>query len=377
MSSQCRRKCGRGQWCLWFVNVLALGVGAAQSACSGDPPTGAEASIGSALIGGSLSTVEHDAVVFVRANHESGEFDDCTGTLVSPQVVITAKHCVTSVKVGEFLCTGAGVLVENGEGAGVFGAKLDPKRIEIFSGAVPTGAPVAHGLHSFTTGSGDACHDDVAVLVLDTAITLDYYPAIRASRPTVRGENVRVIGYGVVGNDVEIERRELADIRVLDVGSEVEIDNPSATTPSRSFVLGGGTACFGDSGGPALSMDTGALTGIYSRITGDCFATESRNTFMLASSFTSLFAQAFEKAGEQPEFEPATDAEPTSSGGATGTSGTENASEPTEASRHEALACSLGSSHERRRTWLPIGLALLWGIGIIRRRYVRSPFVVD
>jgi hypothetical protein len=350
-------------------------------ACTGDGQTEVEAAAEVALIGGTLSSADHDAVVFIRTNHENGEFDDCTGTLVSPHVVITAKHCVTLVKAGEFVCTGAGVLVENGQGAGLFGAKIPAPNVDVFTGAAPTGEPVAHGLRSFTTQSSDACHDDVAALVLDTAIQLEHYPPIRVARSTNVGESVRLVGYGTVGHELVIERRELADVRVLDVGSDVEVDNPRATTPSRTFVVGGGTACFGDSGGPALSIETGALAGVYSRITGDCFAAESRNTFMLAASFSSLFTQAFEAAGEHPLTELEPDAEPSNSGGAggaeAGTAGTTTTTESADLSRHEAMACSLGRPREGKRAPVTAWLALLWGMGIIRRCCARSPFAGD
>lgn len=381
MSGNMPRKLGSKLGSLQFVYALTCGVGVVPVACSEVRPNELEASTTAALIGGLLSPVERDAVVFIRANHPDGVFDDCTGTLVSPHVVITAKHCVTLVQSGEFVCTGAGALVENGQGAGLFGAKVEAAQIDIYPGTAPVGATAAHALEIYATESGDACHDDVAALVLDTPIQQDYYPSLRVARPTVVGENVRLVGYGTVGHDTLIERRELADVRVLDVGNDAGIQNPKATTPSRSFVVGGGTACYGDSGGPALSMETGALMGVYSRITGDCFSAESRNTFMLASSFMELFTQAFEQAGEQPQLEPALETIPTDSGGAAGASfvlagaaGSGGVAEPTEPSRHEALSCSFGRSSGHELPAFAEWIALVWMVGFSRRRFARSPF---
>lgn len=378
--------------------ALTSGFCIALSACSGPEPTELDAQLTSALVIGTLSPAESDAVVFVRANHDDGAFDDCTGTLVSPSVVITAKHCVTLVQPGKFVCKGAGTLVENGQGAGLFGAKIEPSRIEIHVGTAPDGSAMTRAAAIFASESGDACHDDIAALVLESPIQQDSYPPLRAVRPTVIGERVRLVGYGTAGHGTLIERRETADVRVLDVGRDDGVNNPNATTPARSFVIGGGTACFGDSGGPALSMDTGALVGVYSRISGDCFAVESRNTFILASSFSGLFARAFERAGEEPQLEPAPGGapEPVGTGGMSGTTAVvalpleqtaagaggdtsvpttvRETVAPAEPSRHAALHCSLVPSQRGGRPsavpWLVLALAGVFS----RRRFVRGPF---
>jgi hypothetical protein len=320
----------------------------------------------SSLIGGALSPKERDAVVFIRGNFESGVFNDCSGTLVSPRVVITAKHCVSVVQPGEFVCSGAGRLTENGNGAGLFGAKLDAERVEIHTGAAPTGPPAARATAFFATASLDACHDDIAAIVLDTPLSAPSYPPLRGSRATLLGETVKLVGYGHGGGEPIVERREIDDVRVIDVGGEDALSNPSATTPSRSFAVAGGNACFGDSGGPALSMATGALVGVYSRISGDCLARESRNTFMLSAGFAQLFAEAFEFAGENPRQELV---DPGSSGSAGASAET-----PTpESTRHDAFQCSLTLAHVRSTPWLAAWLLGLAAVGLSRRRFGRGP----
>jgi hypothetical protein len=167
-----------------------------------------------------------------------------------------------------------------------------------------------------------------------------------------------LVGYGVKTRGALIERRELRDVRVLDVGKEQT--SQSATTPPRTFTVAGGTACFGDSGGPALASETGALTGVYSRITGDCLATESRNTFMLAASFTDMFELAFAEASERPSLEMPVETPP--DGGAAGAPNEPVSEEP---ARHEAINCALGQA---TAPGLPAGILALLGWFALRRR---------
>jgi hypothetical protein len=309
------------------------------------------------LIGGTVSDSANDAVVFLRGTHEDASFTDCTATLVAPHVALTAKHCVVQVHPGNFVCSGNGELIQDGTGAGVMGAPLSPERIEIHSGVLPHDEVAALASRVFVTASTDACHDDVAVVLLDRAVAAPFYPAIRWTEPTRTGELVRLMGYGMGERRGPLERHEISEVRVVDVNSETGPDDETATTPRRTFAIDGNTACFGDSGGPAFSSERGALVGVYSRITGDCFAAESRNTFMLASSYTALLDKALDASGESAarEPEPAPPVEP------------EPVTPASSAGSHGAFKCSLGaqSGSLGAAPWCALAL---WALTRRRRR---------
>ncbi|MCU0692791.1 MAG: trypsin-like serine protease [Polyangiaceae bacterium] len=254
-----------------------------------------------AVIGGKRSGPEFNSVVFLRATPDDSHiWQDCTGTVVSSRVVLTARHCVSSVQPGSFVCDGNGELVHDGSGAGVYGAPYGAASISVHVGISPNDKPAARGWRVFTSGSTTACRDDFAAVVLDTPIDLRSYPPVRLGRPTVEGEAVVLVGYGTGGREGLIERWERDGVRVAEVGAQAGAASGSHITPPRSFTVAGATVCYGDSGGPAFATATGALVGVYSRITGDCFAPESRNTYVQVSSLTSVMDQAFALASESP-----------------------------------------------------------------------------
>ncbi len=247
------------------------------------------------MLEGSQSPSTRDQVVFLHVEGTSGSWNDCTGTLIAPRAVVTAKHCVATVPDRPFVCSGDGELVGDGAGAGVFGAPVEPSTVQIYTGARPVEEPAAFGKKLFHTGSFQACRDDLAVVVLDRAIELPTYSTLPRSPDTQIGDELRLVGYGTGQRTGLVERRELPNVRVTDVDSG--LGEPSASTPPRSFVVDGNTVCIGDSGGPALSMDGDTLIGVYSRITGDCLSLESRNTFMLVAGYLDLLEEALNHGG--------------------------------------------------------------------------------
>ncbi len=117
-------------------------------ACSA-PHTEHEAELRAPVLEGSSSPPSRDQVVFVHVEGGSGTWNDCTGTLIAPRAVVTAKHCVAAVPDRTFVCSGDGELLGDGAGAGVFGAPVEPSTVQIYLGQSPIAEPAALGKKLF------------------------------------------------------------------------------------------------------------------------------------------------------------------------------------------------------------------------------------
>lgn len=277
--------------------VLTLGLAAA---CGGVESDGSEPHLMSAqqaIVQGQASG--YTGVVSLSAgggNVRSG----CSATLIAPNVVLTALHCVSDFNdTAEFRCRSDGSL-DSVPPAGVIGAPLDPATVQIRAGATYTERPDALGSRVFGSNSTHICRHDIAVVVLDRDLEAAVSP-LRFARPTNVGEVMTVIGYGI--NETPFESRfERSGVRVLAVGEVDGRAGVGAAAPD-TFVLGEG-ACRGDSGGPALSEDTGAITGVYSIAAGvSCTATGVRNVYTSVAPFEALIVEALEWAGHEPRRE--------------------------------------------------------------------------
>ena len=216
----------------------------------GEPDNGAHPNVGSFVV--------------VFTNPETGEiqrFQSCTGTLISPTVVVSASHCFTLPRAIEVFLTFDEVIDGNRDG------QVDPDVNRV------SGRAVTHPL--FGAGGQNDPHD-VAVFLLDAAVT-DIEPAGlpplgMLNRPEVRAAVFTAVGYGAVRQTnrggltfSEGWRRERAEQQINSV-------TKSWVTFSMNLATGNGGTCYGDSGGPHFRGDvTVSVT-----VTGDtpCKATD-------------------------------------------------------------------------------------------------------
>lgn len=377
----------------WLAIALAISCG---SCAAVSEPQGTSRA---AVIGGKISEATDDAVVLLRTDRAGGA-SVCSGSLLAPNLVLTARHCIVAeYPADDIHCNPDGTL--DLPSGGQLGAAAPASDVSLFiggdvkpEGVFPGGEPAAVGAQIFTTTWPAVCRDDVALLVLDRALeqatlTLDLTAQVTPSQP------VSVVGYGATETsetDAKYSLRHRRDgVRVKYVG----------TLPD-TFVLPR-SVCKGDSGGPALHATTGAVLGVFSMgFPGDdaaaCSSETALNYFAQVNRYEPLLREAFEAAG-QPFPEPrgeggagGADAGVTPSAGAdtgntdTGGAGATSAAggagsgqgEPnagSSGSRRSGDSCQFGAADQPAFGWARLAiLASLFGSAWQRRRRSTTGF---
>lgn len=218
--------------------VLASLPVAALAGCQEAPPVESRAQ---PVVGAELST-DDPAVVALT----SGGDIFCTGTLVSPRVVLTAGHCVDGL-------TGS-ASVFFGDFVGGTGLRISIARAQA---------------HPMWTGDLAGGHD-VGLVLLETAQD----PALAVPMSTVDvatmiGQPYRVIGFGISergGVPDGYKRTAMMEIAGIN-GDYVELADPDPAMDPDTAI------CQGDSGGPGLITVDGVeqIAGVHSYSIQGCY----------------------------------------------------------------------------------------------------------
>lgn len=210
--------------------VLSLPVAlslAASSGCAPDP--GADLGRSSDTVVGGSVTLDHPEV---------GSISGCTATLVAPEVVITAAHCLS------------------------YGSRTSPGSYGTFTIEGSGGARSRYTIRRYRSYASSVGPDDVALIQLAEAVPASVAtPAPIASAYPARGDRVTIYGYGCTRRGTSTDWRK----------RRYEHAFGASTT----------ALCPGDSGGPTLTAAGEVLrinSGYWVDATGyDIFGDVPRN----------------------------------------------------------------------------------------------------
>jgi len=307
------------------------------SAAGDDPRAGLTTQ---AIINGDVVTNPDAPVLYMR-----GPQGTCTATLVAPNLVVTARHCVAETGEGQFTCTSAGDLVINGGAGGQIGANDPSSALEFYTnarvvaGTVFNGTPDAVGTETISTNTTTSCKDDLAFEIITPPITSISPAALRLDDSTYLNESVSAWGYGLTASSADpLALRVRSTATITGVG----YDMPTSATqlaPIRAVRVGpDDITCNGDSGGPITSNVTGAVIAIASLGAESSTAMPACTSGGAADTtgprlgaYEQLALMAFGAAGATPVLEPGETPLPTDAGAGPGDAGQTESGGPVEA----------------------------------------------
>lgn len=189
----------------------------------------------------------------------------CSGTLIAPNLVLTAQHCVAQVTSQYVQC-----------GRSAFGSTYPPGRLYAttyhdLQSAFYQGTNVFQGSRVFVPeGGNDMCGYDIALLMLESNVPESIAKPIipRIDLPVQRDEVYTAIGYGHVGDGSGAGIRRVLDGRAVVCGGT---SCPSYSSVQTTEFYGTDGTCQGDSGGAALDEE-GRVLGALSRGPDGCRA---------------------------------------------------------------------------------------------------------
>jgi len=201
-----------------------------------------------AIIGGERDTV-HTSVGLVRFTTADGRFR-CSGTLISPTVVLTAGHCTEGPATGVYVSFDTDLALDP------LAPNITPEEKANREAHYITGT--AHPDPGWTGKLSFAKQHDQGVVVLDAPATSKWPGIVPAQLPPVgflnrnqgqlKNETFTLVGYGVdIGEkkaQIVIRERRSTTSYLKNIGSEVV----TFQINDRDSKAGGGS-CFGDSGG--------------------------------------------------------------------------------------------------------------------------------
>jgi secreted trypsin-like serine protease len=223
------------------------------------------------IINGTVCTnLTRSAVVRVLILDSSGQPDSlCSGTMITPNTVLTAAHCFPTQPPGVAIVAG------------------DPDAPIIVSAVSVT----IHPRYQVTDAE---LINDVAIIKTDSAVNVPTLPLLSSSS-VAAGDLASIYGFGTDNSNAELAK----DLR----SGEMRIASVGEFSIEADFDGNGSNTCFGDSGGPLIvnTANGPAIAGITSSGISDSCSSGDMSLFtnIQGSAVASFIRQHASGAGSR------------------------------------------------------------------------------
>ena len=248
-----------------LVAILLVAVPIAEAITFGQPDGDGHPNVGAMIV------KEPDGVLYLY----------CSGTLIAPDVFLTAAHCTAA--------------------AAAYGAEPDDVFVT-FDSVWDASATLHSGTYDLNPNYGHDMHDlhDVAVITLDEPIT-DIEPAKlpRAGllndmkkAKELKGQQFVTVGYGRLRDDKTRGPHAVGDYGVRYYAEQTFLAlKPYWLQISMNPSTGSGGTCYGDSGGPHFLGESDVVVSLT--VTGDAWCRATDVTYRLDTDSARSYLEEF------------------------------------------------------------------------------------